>query len=579
MILGHRSPGVEFVPIQELRSHELFRNLPYKFLEYHDRTVVRRRYKAGDTVCEEGDYGATAFLIIEGEFEIIANAPREIVTEEMVELPLPAAPPPLPVPNLATWLKDDAELDWLTAEAEEEAPPTPEPAPSPPVRRPLIRTKEDVILGEMSCLSHHPRTATLKAVSSNGEMWEIRRNFLDALRRNRGSRSLLEKLYRERAVPDLLRRARLFADLPEADREAIVGFLQPRVEFVRVDPGQIVFEQGQPADHFYLVRLGFVKVARKAGEGEFVLDYLGPNTQFGEIGLLTSASVDYLKKGAEVILPKNFNRGTRTATVSALDDVELVRVKGEDFHQLARRFRSFRELVLLQAQEYLRKNEQNIQTMKVESLELATRNGLFNANSLLVLDLEKCTRCDECTRACADTHDGVSRLMRQGMRFGNFLVATSCRSCQNPYCMAGCPVDAIHRRPPTDQRAGLEIVIEPWCIGCGRCAQNCPYDNIAMHEYPDQAPPEAGSGTIRLKARPGLAARIRLAGRRLLARISPRFRVRRRAVVRAVTCDLCRNLVHKTGQEVACVYACPHDAAHRMSGPRLIDLVREGTTS
>ena len=32
--------------------------------------------------------------------------------------------------------------------------------------------------------------------------------------------------------------------------------------------------------------------------------------------------------------------------------------------------------------------------------------GLQEAQSLLVLDLAKCTRCDECTKACADTHRG-----------------------------------------------------------------------------------------------------------------------------------------------------------------------------
>ena len=51
------------------------------------------------------------------------------------------------------------------------------------------------------------------------------------------------------------------------------------------------------------------------------------------------------------------------------------------------------------------------------------------AQSLLILDLDKCTRCDACVKACADAHDGVTRLIREGLRFENYLVATSCRQC------------------------------------------------------------------------------------------------------------------------------------------------------
>ena len=40
--------------------------------------------------------------------------------------------------------------------------------------------------------------------------------------------------------------------------------------------------------------------------------------------------------------------------------------------------------------------------------------------------------------------------------------------------MIGCPVDAIHRG------RHQQIVIEDHCIGCGLCAQNCPYGNISM---------------------------------------------------------------------------------------------------
>ena len=40
---------------------------------------------------------------------------------------------------------------------------------------------------------------------------------------------------------------------------------------------------------------------------------------------------------------------------------------------------------------------------------------------------------------------------------------------------------------------------------------------------------------------------------------------------KATTCDLCSSL---DGQP-SCVYACPHDAAHRMSGEKLLQLVSD----
>jgi Fe-S-cluster-containing hydrogenase component 2 len=40
--------------------------------------------------------------------------------------------------------------------------------------------------------------------------------------------------------------------------------------------------------------------------------------------------------------------------------------------------------------------------------------------------------------------------------------------------MVGCPVDSIHRGKH------LQIVIEDHCIGCGLCAENCPYGSIFM---------------------------------------------------------------------------------------------------
>ena len=102
--------------------------------------------------------------------------------------------------------------------------------------------------------------------------------------------------------------------------------------------------------------------------------------------------------------------------------------------------------------------------------------GLMQGQNLMLIDLERCTRCDQCVDACVASHDDhVTRLVREGPRYDKYLVPSSCRMCRDPVCMIGCPVGSIRR---TEQ---LNIFIEDWCIGCGLCAQQCPYDAIQMH--------------------------------------------------------------------------------------------------
>jgi Fe-S-cluster-containing dehydrogenase component len=112
-------------------------------------------------------------------------------------------------------------------------------------------------------------------------------------------------------------------------------------------------------------------------------------------------------------------------------------------------------------------------------------SGLIQGQNLLLIDLDSCTRCGDCVRACINTHDdGYSRLFLDGPRFDRFLVPSACRLCLNPSCMIGCPVGSIQRG------SNGQIEIRDWCIGCSLCARQCPYDSIQMHDVgliPEQA--------------------------------------------------------------------------------------------
>ena len=69
----------------------------------------------------------------------------------------------------------------------------------------------------------------------------------------------------------------------------------------------------------------------------------------------------------------------------------------------------------------------------------------FDGTDVLLIDENKCVRCDNCVKACETTHGGQTRLFREeGLLFGNLLVPTSCRHCENPLCLLDCPPgDAI----------------------------------------------------------------------------------------------------------------------------------------
>src|SRR5207244_1922473 len=139
-------------------------------------------------------------------------------------------------------------------------------------------------------------------------------NVLHMLQKNKRFKAELDRSYRQRALATHLRSVPMFAGITDD----FIDYLRDRVELVRYEAGQVIVRQGEQADAFYLVRIGFVKVTQGFPGGEMVLQYLGRGTYFGEIGLLGG--------------------GARIATCTALDHCEVVRIKAEDFHAMLQRF-------------------------------------------------------------------------------------------------------------------------------------------------------------------------------------------------------------------------------------------------
>lgn len=481
--------GVD-LELEELRQLEVFKGVSGTFLRLNRNAVRKRVYKAGEIVCREAEYGSTAYYILEGQADVFIASPVAHVATRGGSHGF--------VHKLKNVLVSRSEQK---REGESSRRYIPIDAPVDlPYENPVGILGPGDLFGEMACMNYYPRSATVRA-KTDCVMLEMLRNVLDILQRNKTFRARVDQNYRKRALETQLRSIPMFASVDSQ----FIDYLRDRVELRRYAPGQVICRQGEPSHSFFLVRIGFVKVTQSHPGGDLTLGYLGRGNFFGEMSLLGG--------------------GVRTATCTALDHVEAVRIRSEEFNLMLERFPEVRKGVEETARQRTEENRARLASVQNVPVDSFLAQGLMEAQSLLVMDLSRCTRCDQCVRACADAHDGVSRLIRDGLRLGEYLVATSCRQCKDPLCMVGCPVGSIRRRN------SLEVIIEDWCIGCGLCANNCPYGNINMQPFNVMSDDPAHPG-------------------RKIAEVK----------TKATSCNLC--LDH---DEPNCVYACPHDAAHRVN--------------
>jgi Fe-S-cluster-containing dehydrogenase component len=175
-------------------------------------------------------------------------------------------------------------------------------------------------------------------------------------------------------------------------------------------------------------------------------------------------------------------------------------------------------------------------TVPQDMLEFLAENRFINGTATMMIDLDRCVRCDDCVRACAATHAGNPRFLRHGPQHGSYMVANACMHCIDPVCMIGCPTGAIHR----SEAQGQVVINDNTCIGCSTCANSCPYDNIRMVEIRDR------DGVIAIDTSTKMP------------------------ILKATKCDLCLDQLTSP----ACENACPHDALKRVNMQDLPALAR-----
>jgi CRP-like cAMP-binding protein/Fe-S-cluster-containing hydrogenase component 2 len=496
--------------------------------KYATGAAVLHRYRKGETVCVEGEFGSTAYYIVSGTVEISIQNPLAHLRTRPASGFFGRS-----VARMKSFLLDDGQDK--RAEAHDRKFIGIDANVDLPMNKPIAELGPGELFGEMTCRTFQPRSATVIA-REPCVMVEMLRVILDMLVGTRqvseaskatakavkaptfkgtSFKAQMDEKYRQRSLETHLRSVPLFASVGDE----FLRYLKDKVELISFNQHDVICKEGEDADAFYLIRSGMVRVSQAMPGGEMVRTYLSRGDYFGEIGLLRSIK--------------------RIATCSALDAVDVVKVPGAEFNLMLEKFPGVRAQLEPVAEARMVATRSRVAPPGL-GLDDYLNQGLFEAQNLLLIDLDNCTRCDACVQACAKAHDGISRLLRDGLRYDHFLVATACRSCRDPLCMTQCPVGSIRRKE------NLEIIIEDWCIGCGKCAELCPYGNINMHplEVVKEVRTEVKS------ANPNIPPTVKIEKKKSTA-------------YKANTCDLCTQL-----SVPSCVYACPHDAAKRVDPQR-----------
>ncbi len=394
------------------------------------------------------------------------------------------------------------------------------------------------LFGEMAAVTRSPREFTAVA-ETECLVLEIRWQGLKLLKQDPAFRDLLDERYRSEVLRTHLRETALFRFIPEERLEPIVaatklesfGNLEWYAEYrkrmnqspgKRIEAEPMVAEEASYATGLWIIRGGFARLSRRQGAGHRTLSYLGKGQIFGLRELVhnsqhsNSPPLPYQESLRAIgyvdalCIPKQVVCEHILPFIRKADLPSPIESPRYQFGQ-----------PVIDAP--LDIAEHNVET---GLLEFLVDQRLMNGQQTMVIDTERCTRCDDCVRACASTHGGTPVFVREGPQYGPWMFAHACMHCEDPVCMIGCPTGAIHR----DHDSGLVQINSQTCIGCKTCAESCPYSNIRMVVANDER------GRAKVDQTNGLP------------------------ILQASKCDLCKG----SNSKPACQSACPHDALVRV---------------
>lgn len=507
----------------------------------HDTRI--KSFKRGEIIVREGDYGTSAFLVMSGRVRVVLG---------------PDLPPSVlgrRVSKRKSFFRVIAQLWSNTKESESISPAQLNQDSRVTARRAGDEVKiflQDVprilneyrtatmepgdFFGEIAALSRMPRTASIFAESETAELLEIRwQGLRDLMKYDEALRKHIDEIYRARALETALREIPIFKNLSADALKQVMaktefgtfGDYDWSGDYKRLAQsatnGQrkqepIIAEEGDYPNGVILIKAGFARVSQKFGNGHRTLNYLGAGQIYG------LQEIAHNWRNPQTTVPLEY-----TLRVIGYTHVIVIPTTVMETVVLPAVAKSELPPLIKPVEESETAAPDAIDAGAIigaDMLEFLTENRLFNGTATMMIDLDRCTRCDDCVRACATAHDNNPRFLRHGPISGRLMVANACMHCVDPVCMIGCPTGAIHR-----DSFGGQVVINPaTCIGCKSCFNNCPYDAIRMVEARD----ESGDFLVDKEMKP---------------------------ILKATKCDLCVEQI--TGP--SCQRACPHGALVRIN--------------
>lgn len=556
-------------PFAHMDPRSFPRSTPLEGILQNDCRI--QRCEPGEIVVREADYGNSAFLVLSGSVQVVVDSlspqqlgrtPGEKLTwsEALRRFLFRSQIPESRQPHEVTNHFGKTESAGSVRQVDDR------PAVFLQDFSAVLRAHETVSLGpgelfgEVAAMYRSPRTATVIAATESA-LLEIRWQGLRILRRDAGFADTLDAHYRKHWLSVHLREIPLFRHLPEASLSRVSAATQlrsfGRMEWnadyrktrelpveQQIESEPLVAEEGRVPTDLLIVRSGFGRLSQHYGASHRTTAYLGKGHVFGleelaynalrpsdspartlqnslrAVGFLDALFIPAETFAEEVLPHVRRNELPDSAARLLIQPSEKRRSRSEDRRSVVREAGSGRgdtkDLPSPTGQQF----------QQTDLLEFIVQNRLNNGRQAMVIDLHRCTRCDDCVKACASVHDGNPRFVRHGVTHGRLQFVHACMQCSDPVCMIGCPTGSIAR----DEDTGVVEIHESICVGCGTCAAACPYENIRMAEVFD---PQGRSYRDMQTGKP---------------------------IVKATKCDLCSR--QPTGP--ACASACPHDALVRI---------------